>query len=168
MVFRKMAIILATIIILTTAIAPATAAIFIIVGTQNPNSVGLATDQAGASNIANAIGLKTAQAIDTRLDTEFGATEQAGGNIVIIVGGNNANSVAMQLVNAGIIGANQLDEPMPGKYFTVTNAWGPGTADAVIVSGSDRYATRNAAKAYATAMPFAAFPNPVEPPAWTP
>jgi NADPH-dependent glutamate synthase beta subunit-like oxidoreductase len=149
MVFRKMGMILAVIVLFISAIAPATAANFIIVGTQNPDSVGLSWDNVGASNIANAIGYKTAHETSTAwLDTQLSGTMTSTGNVVIIVGGNHANAVAEQLVSSGVISASQLNQS-PGKYFSVANAWGPTTATAVIVSGMARQDTRNAANNYA-------------------
>jgi len=144
---RLMALlIMATMVMSTLGAVSAVKDVYEICGSINPNQKGNIADIANSGTVWTAIGAKYPQAnpIAGTESKVTSAVKNNAANWIVLIGGPVANSLTKELVNS-----EKVSSSLNG-YIKVKNAWGDGTANAVVIFGPNRDATKDACKKYAT------------------
>lgn len=138
-------IIMATMIMSTIGAISAVTDVYEICGSTNPNQSGNIADIANSGVVWTAIGATYPKA-NILSGTESKVTSDVknkAANWIVLIGGSVANSLTKELVNSG-----KVTSDLNG-YVKVKNAWGDGTASAMVIFGPNRDATKAACIKYA-------------------
>lgn len=107
-------------------------------GSINPDQKGNVEDIANSGVVWTAIGATYPEAVPKSGAESIVtlAIKNNADNWIVLIGGPVANSLTKELVNDGKISASL------NHYLKVMHAWGSNTANAMIIFGPDRYATK--------------------------
>lgn len=124
------------------ALSPAAATNYIVVGTQNPDATGLVRDLVGSIKIANNIPAPVVGIADIDVTNSM---KNSAANLLIVIGGFNANSITEELRSMGEINDAMVDSS-PGQSWNIGTPW--GGAIVWTISGSTRSDTTQAIDAF--------------------